>query len=338
MKLICIIGSSVQKTLLPLLHYQEQFSSVVCITPKRELETVKYIRTFLDERRHDLYQKYSFSLELVQVSPEYDDFYETVYAILWETFVANEESILNVSGGTANMILAGIQAARAMRTPVMYADSNKLNIQTIRWSDDGKHTEIQRDYIDLKAFHVRDFLALCNFYPSYLIPDESLPGIQYERWVYSFFQSASETGTFDSIDRNIILTWNRDTKKRNEIDIVFIRNRTFGFVSVKSGKTVDAKSNFSKTSKELKKIYPEWLMRLPCMKILISKYGISERKKNELADKGILIFDDVIEDADVLKAINKIIAKVDGFTASDQLLEEETFDEFSEFADGNEFF
>ena len=79
-------------------------------------------------------------------------------------------------------------------------------------------------------------------------------------------------------------------------------------------------------------------MRLPCMKILISKYGISERKKNELADKGILVFDDVIEDADVLKAINKIIAKVDGFTASDQLLEEETFDEFSEFADGNEFF
>lgn len=306
MKLLCIIGSSVQKVLLPLLQFRDRFSSALFITPKRELETVKYIRSFIESK--DGYQC-STHLEVISNAPDYDSFYETISGILWDSFLKNEQTVLNISGGTSYMILAAVHAAKAMRTPVIYVDSNRQNIQTIEWQNNEPEEYITTQHFDLRGCEVKDVLALCDFKPSRLIVDETRPGIQYERWIYKEFQKAKEEGTFHSIDRNMLLTWNTKGEK-NEIDILFLRKHIIGFISVKSGKCIQNK----KTSKELKNIYPQWLLRYPCLRVLLSRYPVKNEQKKILSDAGVLVFDNILVESDIRDAIDMISAEADQLT------------------------
>ena len=311
MRIICIIGSSAQETLMPLLHFRSEISRVILLAPKRYLEQTKYIQKFLYKKNRNSKHKCSCEIQIIQNNPEYSDFYKTVKAAFSKSLSKKDETVLNISGGSANMILAGIQAARELKVPVIYSDSKALNIQMIRWDDDGIHPDIHLYHININALSVKDILSLCSFYPSYLIQDVSLPGIQYERWVFTFFKSAQKNGAFGSIDRNLMLTMDAGTKKRSEFDIVFRKNRTIGFVSVKSGRYVNNNTNLRKTISDFEKINPERIPNFPCMRILISKYTIGPANKKRLTEKGILAFDNVSEDTDMQTAIQKIKDETD---------------------------
>lgn len=114
MKIISIIGSSSQKVLLPLLQYPKRFDSAVFIVQKSEQEAYSYIKSFLDEKRDRTGREFRYR-EVPEInSPDYDSFYDTVAGLLWESFAGNEKAVLNISGGTSYMILAGVQAAKAM--------------------------------------------------------------------------------------------------------------------------------------------------------------------------------------------------------------------------------
>lgn len=329
-KLICIIGSSFQKVLLPLLQFWDRFSSALFITPKRELETVKYIQSFIEckESYHC-----STQLEVVSNTPDYDSFYEMICGILWDSFSKNEQTVLNISGGTAYMILAAVHAAKAMRTPVMYVDSNRQNIQIIEWQDNESDEMIRTDHFDMRGCEVKDVLAFCDFKPSYLLVDATDSGIQYERWIYDEFQKAKEESIFDSIDRNMLLTWNSKGDK-NEIDILFLRNHILGFISVKSGKWIQNR----KTSEELKNIYPQWLLRYPCLRVLLSRYPVNEEMKTILSEAGVLVFDNILAGSDIRNAIGLIAAEADRLLDANRSVTEDPFEQMMEFADGEDEF
>lgn len=330
MKLICIIGSSVQKVLLPLLQLRDKFSNALFIAPKRELETVKYIRSFIDSKEG---YKCNTQLEVVPNTPDYDSFYETISGILWDSFSKNEQVVLNISGGTSYMILAAVHAAKAMRVPVMYVDSNRQNIQTIEWQDNDPEEIITTEHFDLSGCEVKDVLAFCDFKPSYLIVDETRPGIQYERWIYKEFQKAKEEGIFHSIDRNMLLTWNSKGEK-NEIDILFLREHILGFISVKSGKCIQNK----KTSEELKNIYPQWLLRYPCLRILLSRYPVKNEQKKVLEDAGVLVFDNILVESDIRAAINVITDEADQLTNINRYSSEDAFEQLMGWTNGEDDF
>ena len=117
MKIISIIGSSAQKVLLPLLQFPERFDSAVFIVRKREQKAYGYIKSFLDDKREISGRKFIYHKKAVVNSPDYNSFYNTVSGLLWESFARNEKAVLNISGGTSYMILAGVQAAKAMNVP-----------------------------------------------------------------------------------------------------------------------------------------------------------------------------------------------------------------------------
>ena len=318
MKIISIIGSSVQKTLLPLLQFRVKVDSAVFIVQKCEYDTYFYAKSFIDEKKQETGWNFSYWMKSVANAPDYDSFYESVEDILMDSFSRGEETAVNISGGNAHMILAAVQAAKAMRVPVMYVDSNKLDIQTVRWRQEVPGVDISTEHFNMNGIEVKDVLALCNFRPAHLNPDENLPGIQYERLIYREFLDARDAGLFDSIDRNIILTWNPGKKGKNEIDIVFLRKGLIGFVSVKSGSGVQTPSIIKKTSKELRKTYPQWLLRRPCLRVLISRYPVSEDQKKVLSSEDVMVFDNVFCENDIRNVIGKIVAYPGNIAVEDQ--------------------
>ena len=335
MRIISIVGSSLQKALLPLIQNKDLYSSVVFIVPKGEGETAEYIRHYLSQSEEKTKSGHNYAVQFIDIfrNDSYDDFYEVINDLLWKSFEENIPSIVNISGGTASMILAAVQSARDMRVPVMYVDSAKLNIQTINWLEDGIHTDIQKTAVTFPANSVYDLMALCNFYPSYLLTDETLPGIQYEREVFEQFETAKNNGVFDDVDRNIILTWNKDNNQKNEIDIVFLRNQIIGFISVKSGKGMTNDVFFKQASRQVQNVYPQWLLKLPCLRVLICKYPVGIERKKQLFNNHVLLLDNIQSEQDINQAIDIIVKAADKISESRQHPGYSFYEQFPEYSD-----
>lgn len=170
--------------------------------------------------------------------------------------------VLNLTGGTKLMSLAGLQAAFGSGVGLLYV-STEIG-QHIWMASDG--TEQERYPIEVHI-NVAQYLQPHGLEVSQRPHDPSKVGSTLEEQVY---RQAFASGLFDDVQRNVYIC--RQTGKgqvENELDVVVTRNGRLAVVSCKTGSQAGKTPNVNKVLYELASLSRREAAGIYCGKVLV---------------------------------------------------------------------
>lgn len=311
MKLICLLGNDPLQVLMPL-QLTRLFDGAYIICDEYTEKYALRILDFLEENDDGDGPLWRESIEIVKIrnGTAYYEARQAIGDILVKEYCRNEEVAFNYhSVENSSVKFAAIHTANYYLAPVIIVNSfdHRMHLRYRSWNRKIVFRE-NLPWVPLKTT-VSRVLKLSGVSYEQTNPKGGL-GFGYERKIFSDFMNAKETGLYDDVERNLILT-REETGQKKEIDIIVMKNGVLGFISLKSGKNMRKASAFRQEFKNILTEYPWYLSGTPCLRVLICKTDFGKYRFNQMINKGILAIDDVSTEVQASLAMNMVSFALD---------------------------
>ena len=311
MKLICLLGNDPLQVLMPL-QLTGVFDGAYIIADEYTEKYALRILDFLEENDDRDGPSWRESVEIVKIKNGmgYYEARQVIADILAKEYCRNEEVAYNYhSVENSSVKFAAIHTANYYLAPVIIVNSftHRMHLRYKSW-DRKKIFRENLPWIPLKTT-VSSVLKLSGISYERSNPKGGI-GFGYERKMFGDFVNAKESGLFDDVERNLILT-RYETGQKKEIDIIVMKNGVLGFISLKSGINMRKKNVFGQEFKSILTEYPWYLSGTPCLRVLICKTDFDKYRFNKMINKGILAIDDVRTEEQTSLAMNMVAFALD---------------------------
>lgn len=307
MKLISLIGNDPLKVLLPLTQLTNMIDGAYFLVTEANYSMARRLQDwifFTEYDPEDPGRPPSTEIIVFTAEASYAEIFNKIREIMDLEYRGNEEVAFNYDGGSRLMQRVARFAAKEMLAPQLCVDTRlfKMRLSCMSW--DHKTFVNHNLPCTPPQFSLQSLLRLYGLRFTQNIQKNSSAGFRYERKIYDAFLAAKEAGIFSDVERNLVFTWDAAATKKNEIDIVVLRNGVIGFISIKSGRGLRRPATFSAEYKKMIQRYPDSIAGKPCLKMLICKEEIASDRFIKMIANEIAAIDDVQTDSQLQLAVD----------------------------------
>ncbi len=275
-RLISLVGEQPIPNLIPLWQHPERYSSVLFCMTTETLNQFALLKQAIrsDARLSHITVENPAALDAYQIQSAA----QKISAMVKQN--PNAAAILNLTGGTKLMSIAGFSVCLEFSLPFLYVSTQEGAII----EHDSSGAEISKEAIQVNV-SVAQYLAAhgLEMYSPHPYSDLEPPkaGDELEALVY---ETALSCGKFDDVQRNVhIRRPGRVNDVKNELDVVFTRNGVMVVCSCKSGKRITKEMLY-----ELSSLSRRESAGIYCRKILICQSAeLDQPIKDRAKESGI---------------------------------------------------